>query len=176
MKSNIKKILALILMASVLVFSFAACDFPVENGDQPLAGADSVKFFAFEERDDGTYAIVGLSAEGKQEKTLTVPLKYNDANVSVIASGAFSGGVVEKVIITKDTNVRLIENGAFSDAGELSALYIYFADAELILPPADFSGTSDDFTIYVPDGSYYDVDYFWSAVPGIKDMIQFMGE
>lgn len=169
-----KKLLALIIvLASIL--TLASCLGGDPTGTPP-AGDPTGELFTYEARDGGTYAITGLTDAGKQAKALTIPLEYNGGKVVVIASGAFSGGVAEKVTITADTNVKTIENGAFSGASKLKDLYIQVEDAGAILPPADFSGTHKDFTIYVPDGSFYDTDYFWSQVPGISDLLQFAGE
>ncbi len=167
-----KKLLALIItLASVL--TLASC---LGGEPTPPAGDPTGELFTYAARENGSYAISGLTDAGKTAKELTIPLEHEGGKVTVIASGAFSGGVAEKVTITADTNVKTIENGAFSGASALKELYILVQDAGAILPPADFSGTHRDFTIYVPEGSFYDTDYFWSQVPGIADMLQFAGE
>ncbi len=120
------------------------------------------------------YAVSGLTDEGKRVKALTLPTTYNGERVVVIAKDTFSGAAVEKLIITENTNLRKIENGAFDRASNLSSIYIYQFDAESILPPEDFSGAHEDLKIYVPEGSFYDTDYYWSQVPYIADMIEFM--
>ena len=134
------------------------------------------KYFRFTKRENGTYAITGLSYDGKREATLTLPLGYNGIKVTAISEGAFIGGVVEKVVIPSDSNIRIIENGAFSEAKTVTSLYIYFEKADALIPPADFYGTHKDFKIYVPEGSSYNVDYNWSDVAGIKRILNFIGE
>lgn len=167
-----KKLLALlIVIASILTLASCLGGTPSGPVEEPTG-----ELFTYESRENNDYAITGLTDAGKAAKELTIPLEYEGGKVAVIGSGAFNGGVVEKVTITADTNVKTIENGAFSGASKLKELHIKVANAEAILPPADFSGTHKDFTIYVPDGSFYDTDYFWSQVPGIADMLQFAGE
>ena len=101
-------------------------------------------------------------------------LGYNGRRVTAIAQSALSGGAVEKLIITEDTNLRMLENGAFKDASELRELRIYFRQAEELMPPADFFGTRDDFRIYVPRDTDYNVDYNWVEVLGIGELLKFM--
>ena len=147
------------------------------DSDTRYFGVDpNSEYFRFEERENGTYAIVGLSYSGRKELTLTVPLGFNGKKVTAISEKAFSGGIVEKVIIPADSNIRIIENGGFASASSLKSLYIYYEKADSLIPPADFFGTHDDFRIYVPEGSSYNVDYNWVEVAGIKRILKFMGE
>ena len=44
----------------------------------------SAKYFKYEKREDGSYKIVGLTYNGKQLTTLTIPLGFQDA-VNVIS-------------------------------------------------------------------------------------------
>ena len=123
---------------------------------------ENTKYFEFAQNDDGTYKIIGLSDLGKTQKRLTVPLGYNEYKVTIIGEGAFIGGAVETLILTEETNICVISDGAFSGAGRLSALVIDVMLSEKILPPASFSGTSAGFTVYVPDGSNFTTDYNWA--------------
>lgn len=169
-----KKLLALIIvLASIL--TLASCLGGDPTGTPP-AGDPTGECFTYSLLDNGTYSISGLTADGKAAKTLTIPLEYEGKSVTVIGAGAFSGGVVESVVIPADSNIGNIMTGAFADAGELKALYIHIMDATTIIPPADFSGTHKDFTIYVPEGSFYDTNYYWGEKDYIRDLIQFMGE
>ena len=60
------------------------------------------------------------------------------------------------------------------DATELRELRIYFRQAAELMPPADFFGTRDDFRIYVPRDTDYNVDYNWVEVVGIGELLKFM--
>ena len=165
-----KKLLALFIMLA-LMLALASCVAPDSEDEIPTG-----ECFTYSQLDSGEYAIVGLTDEGKTAKTLEIPTEYEGGKVVVIGANTFSGAAVEKLVITENTNIRKLENGAFAGASGLSSIYIYQPDAEKILPPESFAGTHKDLVIYVPEGSYYDTDYFWSQVPGISDMIEFMGE
>ena len=169
-----KKLLALLLVLAS-VFCLASC-LGGETPEQPDDPTDEPtgELFVYSEVQGG-YAISGLTDEGKTAKTLTIPTEYNGEKVIVIAANAFSGAAVEKLVLTEDTNIGKFENNAVAGASKLSAIYIYQPAAENILPPENFTGAAADLTIYVPEGSYYDTDYFWSQVPDIADMIEFMG-
>lgn len=121
----------------------------------------NAEYFEFERLANGSYMITGIKEEYRGVKTLTVPLAYNNFKVTQIGPGAFKNSSLVELVITSDTNVRVIMNGAFEGASSLSALIInYFREAE-ILPPADFAGVSPSFTVYVPSGSSYASGYYW---------------
>ena len=168
-----KKLLALILVLACTL-ALASCLGGTE-GNNPEA-EDNSGSFAYTLLDDGSYSVTGLTEEGKLEKTLTIPATYEGKNVTVVAKGAFDGAAVETVIIPEDTNLRVLSNGAFSGAASLSKVYIYFANADQITPPTDFADASKDLTVYVPEGSSYDVAYSWEPVANISGRIQYIGE
>ena len=95
--------------------------------------------------------ITGVKAEYKHMTTLTVPLGYDTYKVTHIGARAFEGTALETLIITEDTNVRNIMNGAFKGASKLKALYVLYPNSEEIAPPADFAGVASGFTVYVPE-------------------------
>lgn len=145
------------------------------DSDIIFSGIDpNAQYFRFDVRENGTYAITGLTAAGRKEYTLTIPLGYNGKKVTAISASAFDNGVVQKVILTEDTNVRMISNGAFKGADTVRQFYIYFEQADALIPPADFNGTHDEFKIYVPEGTSYNVDYNWVEVTGIRRILVFM--
>ncbi len=137
---------------------------------------DNAGYFLYEKRSNGSYKIVGLTEEGRAQRTLTIPLGYNTYKVTAIASEALVGAAAETVVITEDTNLRMLENGCFSGAVSVKALQILYPDAASLAPPADFSGTSAYFRIYVPGGSDYDTNYNWVEVAGIKKILVFFEE
>ena len=79
----------------------------------------------------------------------------------MISSGAFSDGVAVRLVITSDTSLHTIQDGAFSGAHTLSELWIYYPNEAGILPPADFVGVASDFTVHIPDDSNYASGYYW---------------
>lgn len=126
-------------------------------------GEDSnAKCFEYEKRSDGSYAIVGVSAEYKGAKELTVPLGYDGYKVTAIAKSAFEDSSVTRLTITADTNIRYLMNGCFGGAGSLSELWVYYAEESEIMPPADFSGVAKGFKVYIPKDSDYPTGYYWS--------------
>lgn len=122
---------------------------------------ENEKYFTFTELSDGSYAISGLTDLGKVADTLVIPTVYEKRRVSMISSGAFSGGRANRLVISSDTSLRTIQDGAFSGAHTLSELWIYYPNEERILPPADFSGVASGFTVHIPDGSNYASGYYW---------------
>ena len=142
------------------------------NADTKFDGEDiNSIYFTYEQRANGSYKITGLSAEGLKRFSVTIPLGYNGYKVTAIGEGAFSKGSLSEVIIPEDTNIRIIENGAFSGASTISKLTIYYPVADDIIPPVDFFGTNSDFKIYVPQDSNYDVQYNWVEVKAIKRIL-----
>ena len=136
----------------------------------------SAKYFKYEKREDGSYKIVGLTYNGKQLTTLTIPLGYDTYKVTAIAADAFVGSKATRITIPENTNIRMLENGSFNGTTQLQQLYILYPKAESLTPPADFFGTPDGFKIYVPAGSNYDTDYNWVEVVGIKRILVYLKE
>ena len=95
-------------------------------------------------------------------EALTVPQGYDTYMVMYVAPGAFSGGKLKTLVIPENTNLRGFESSAFSGAGALCDLWIYYPTADDIMPPPDFAGTHADFRVHVPAGSSYDSQYYWS--------------
>lgn len=118
-------------------------------------------YFTYTLRENGTYAITGISELGRNMSELTVPLGYNGKKVTAISARAFSYSRLERLIITSDSNLNLIENGAFIGASNLTHLYIYKPSGDYITPPASFAGTHSSFVVHVPKGSDYKTHYYW---------------
>jgi len=136
---------------------------PLPENDIRDDGEDeNAIYFTFEEEEGGTYAITGLSELGRKMSSLTVPTGYNGIKVRAIRAGAFEGGSLTELIIPEDTNLEIFETDAFRGASSLKSLVIYYMDATGIMPPASFAGVADGFTVYVPEGSSYEFDYYWS--------------
>ncbi|MBQ7333236.1 MAG: hypothetical protein IJW38_02685 [Clostridia bacterium] len=118
-------------------------------------------YFNYEKRADGSYTITGLSELGKTKSTLTLPLGAESFMVSGISEGAFMNSNLEELIIPKGTNLKILMNGCFKGASKLSRLVIYHENEEDILPPYDFLGVADGFTVFIPKDSDYDSGYYW---------------
>lgn len=123
--------------------------------------ANSV-YFEFDQLADGSYAIIGVKEEYRNMTSLTVPRSYNTYKVSAIGASAFAGTALEELVLPEDTNIRIMLTGCFVGASNLRSLVIYYPNEADIMPPADFFGVHDSFTVYVPDGSGYSTGYYWS--------------
>ncbi len=122
---------------------------------------ENAKYFDYTALDNGAYMITGVKDEYKHLTTLTVPLGYDTYKVTHIGARAFEGTALETLILTEDTNVRNIMNGAFKGASSLRSLYIYYPDSEAIAPPADFVGVAAGFTVYVNENWRNCAMYYW---------------
>lgn len=122
---------------------------------------ENAKYFEYTSLDSGAYMITGVKDEYKHMTTLTVPLGYDTYKVTHIGARAFEGTALETLILTEDTNVRNIMNGAFKGASNLKSLYIYYPDSEAIAPPADFVGVASGFTVYVNENWRNCAMYYW---------------
>lgn len=122
---------------------------------------ENAKYFEYTSLESGAYMITGVKDEYKGMKSLTVPLGYDTYKVTHIGARAFEGTSLETLIITEDTNVRNIMNGAFKGASNLKELHVLYPDSESIAPPADFVGVASDFTVYVPDEWLNCPMYYW---------------
>ena len=122
---------------------------------------ENARYFEYASLEGGAYMITGVKDEYKHLTTLTVPLGYNTYKVTHIGARAFEGTALETLILTEDTNVRNIMNGAFKGASSLKALYVLYPDSEVIAPPADFAGVASGFTVYVPESWLNCAMYYW---------------
>ncbi len=149
---------------------------PLPNSDVKYFGEEDVnaQYFTYEKRENGSYRITGLSEEGKKRFSVTLPLGYNGYKVASIGPNAFAGGELNKVTIPENTNIRVIENGAFSNAPTINTLEILYPVADDIIPPTDFIGVSANFRVYVPRSANYDTQYNWVEVKGIKRILTFI--
>lgn len=118
------------------------------------------EYFILEKAENGAYMIVGLTEAGKRMKTLTVPLGYEGYKVTALGRGALAGGAVTKLIVTEDTNLRNILDGAFSGSA-VTDIYIYYdfdKESEKLAPCADFGG---GMRVHVKNGSAFTTHYDW---------------
>ena len=74
----------------------------------------------------------------------------------------FSGGALEKLTVTADSNISSFATGAFEGASTLTDLWIYKTAGNDVMPPADFIGVSPSFKVHVPLGSDFTNHYYWS--------------
>lgn len=124
---------------------------------------ENAKYFTFIQAENGAYTITGLTAEGKKQTTLTVPLGYDGFAVVDINTDIFAGSACEKLIITENTNLGAL-TGNFKGASVLRELWIYKFDESELPPPGGIEDkNADNFKIYVPYGSNYKNGYSWES-------------
>ena len=131
----------------------------------PTDTDDNARYFVFEEVTGGL-AIVGLSDEGKTQKTLTVPRNADGKAVVLIGDNAFASDVLERVIIGKQAAVKGFTAEALANCPTLRALEIHLPPYEL---PLDAEAAKDMPTgcfVYVSAEAYseFATDYFWSGM------------
>ncbi len=122
---------------------------------------ENEKYFEYKTLADGSYMIVGVKDEYKNERELTIPKGYDTYMVTQLGPDFLKGTAIEKIILPKGTNISLIMNGAFRGAGSLRALEINITSASSITPPGSFSGTAEDFVVYIPAASDFMGHYGW---------------
>ena len=118
-------------------------------------------YFTYADMENGAKTVTGLTELGKSQTVLTLPLGVDGVKVMGISEGAFRDGSVEKLVISEDSNLAIIYNGAFTGADTLRELWIYKASGDAVSPPASFSGVAEGFTVHVPEGSDYSIHYYW---------------
>jgi hypothetical protein len=118
-------------------------------------------YFTYEKRENGSYAITGLSELGLSAEHLTVPLGYNGYKVTAIAEGALASKKLVSLTVSHDSNLKIFYNGAFLDTPALRDLYIHKMSGDDIAPPAGFAGTGKDFRVHIPKGTDFPSHYYW---------------
>ena len=141
-------------------------EMPERAGVEAWAGDDGDgTCFTYEEQ-NGTLTVAGLTGEGLDRTTLTVPSAWEGKPVAAVGPSAFHGAERLREI-TIQPNVRAISDGAFSGCAALERIVMQSA-----WPSAcrvgqgllDGAGAA----VYVPREalSAYRTDYFWSVYGG----------
>ena len=149
------------------------------------AGYDeNSKYFTYKVENSGA-VITGLTAEGKKQKTLTLPVGVGETVVSKIGEGAFKGGAATTLIIPEDSKCQTIGNGAFAGS-KITKLYLYqnyvvtvtdesgneIEQRIIISPPAGFADTASGFKIYTPEPDVYKNGYEWANISGLDSLLE----
>lgn len=117
-----------------------------------------------------TYAISGLTDEGRKSETLTIPYSYEGVKITRILSNAFENATMLKSV-TVQTNINQIQNNVFEGCDNLVSIYILHTDPRHItvgMAGGLLDGANDDCMIYVPNDSLslFINDYNWEAYLG----------
>ncbi len=135
---------------------------------------ENSSYFTYEKMANGALKIVGLTELGKEQRELTIPLGAETYKVTAIADGAFSGSACEKVIVTRDTNLRNFLDGSFRDCyvRQLCIYYDFEREEDKLTPASSFYGIK----IHVPPNSQYTTHYDWNdsssgfeLIPDLED-------
>jgi len=130
------------------------------SGDNSHAG-----YFLYETKGD-TVRIVGLTGEGKQQKTLILPVSHAGLPITELDPAVFAGNVVIREIVIQE-NIARIGDGSFNGCTALERLVIRNAAPEKCVVGRDLLMGTDGL-VYVPEESFsaYQTNYFWSIHAG----------
>jgi len=116
-----KKFLAIVLAAMMLLVCFAGCGKKQETGVANLTDntVDNVyNGFAYETNEDGDYTIIGYVLETTKDSVLTIPTTINERPVTAIGDGAFKANLAKKINIPE--GIVTIGMTAFFDCDNLT--------------------------------------------------------
>jgi len=133
------------------------------DSDSSSDSDPNAKYFIYEEVENGL-AIVGLSEDGKLEKSLTIPKHAEGKTVVLIGDNAFAGSsVLERIIIGEDAAIKNFTSESLSNCPTLSAIEIHLAPSDLPINPEAVMKMPENCFIYVPADKYseFATDYFW---------------
>lgn len=144
---------------------------PKPTGHRPAVSSDDENeenfYFVLEKAADDTWAIVGLNESGMEETELIIPARVDDADISTISKGAFSGSKAVKLTVGK--NIRRIDGGALSGSSISEIIIPNGIGADNISVPNNSSdelfiaGGQTRLAIFVDPELYEEFisDYFW---------------
>lgn len=133
---------------------------PAETG--PVEGSNQDgDCFCYEETEGGL-RLTGLTGEGAERESLTLPVSRDGLSVVSLAPDLFAGNTRIREIVVQE-NLRTIEDGSFDGCAALERLVLrQSAPARCTVGRGLLEGT--DALVYVPAGrlSAYATDYFWA--------------
>ena len=106
--------------------------------------------------------ILGLTAAGAEQTSLTVPVSWEGKPIVALDAGVFAGNSKIREIVIQE-NITRIADGAFDGCGALERLVIRnTAPERCVVGQGLLQGT--DCTVYVPETHFsdYQTNYFWS--------------
>ena len=134
-----------------------------ENGQND---STDTEYFQYE-KTDGGLIISGLTDEGKNQKTLTIPKLSDGKAVIEIGTEAFSeSDVLETIIIPSDTRLVTFADRAFAACDSLRRIENNALPSELTASADAFEGMNRSCFVYVPSDNYgvFAGDYFWGGM------------
>lgn len=143
-------------------------DYPqILDGDKMVDGDDGdAALFLYEENENGLL-IVGLAAEGRGRKQLTVPCTYEGENVYAFTAETFrDNGSIEEIII--QNNVRMLYDGSFAGCGNLQKITFTQTDPEEITVGYHLLDGADGARLYVRQEAFsnFSSNYYWGHYAG----------
>ncbi|MBO4872885.1 MAG: hypothetical protein J5496_05680 [Lachnospiraceae bacterium] len=116
----------------------------------------------------GSLYVDGLTEEGRQQTSLTLPEKYDGRSIAGILEGALASDVLTELTIPE--NYRFFDSYIFEDTPLLSRIILYLKEPSASSVPMKglFDGCAKDLAVYIPDESYsaYLSDYNWRLYRG----------
>ena len=160
---KLTKIVTAALLLALFVTSLSACALLNKPaGDDP----SNPDYFLYENNDDGSLTVIGLTEKGKARTTLTIPATANGKSVTVLGNGeaVFAGASSLESVTVNDT-VAYISAGAFDNCPSLKTVVLNTDptktsthETDLLLGVSDslrFSAKSTYLTSFA-------TDYYWS--------------
>ena len=116
----------------------------------------------------GSLYISGLSEEGRQQESLTLPERYEGRRITGISEGALASDVLKELTIPG--NYRIFDSYIFEDCPLLSRIRLDLKEPSSSSIPMKglFEGCAKELKVYVPDENYaaYLSDYNWRIYSG----------
>lgn len=127
-------------------------------------GTDSDSVYFTFETEDGAAILTGLTDDGLARTSLTVPTHIDGYPVTRLQACVFAGDTVLESV-TIQSNIRLIEDGAFDGCSSLEGIYLESEDPSSCTVGEELLKGTDS-VIYVPENALgaYKSHYIWSRL------------
>jgi len=126
---------------------------------------ENAKYFEFADIEGGL-TIVGLTEEGKNQRTLTIPRGEDNKGVLTISANAFAEStVLREIIIGEYSVLRGMSEGALDGCSTLERIELHLTPSSVTIDANVLAGMPKNCKIYIPKQSYseFATDYFWSS-------------
>ena len=158
---NLVKIATAALLLAFLAFSLAACAIP-------FLGDSAKEYFLYEENEDGTLTVIGLTDDGKAQTELTVPAEIDGKKVTILGkdgASVFAGASSLKTVTIND-NITYVASGVFGNCPSLQTVILNTEPNKTSTHFSDLLENASDNLRFSAKTEYltsYYTDYYWST-------------